>query len=739
MKKETGNKIIWVITAIIMVSIFGSCNRDRNLNDPFIINSSFKKLDVHYVDEFPNANHPQIIYWFITPDILENDKYLSDLEYIAANAPFDMIYITAREGVDFYDDKTMHPVFEKMVKRAHELDIKIGLQLWQDYGKTQTPEENDALVVEKELTLDLAGKASCTMETFNVREVHYNHYAIKSELLKAYLFKKAGNGFYQPETFEDISHLCKSESSPGEVSLSIDMGQKYAGYQVYLMSVHYRKCGNLFDDYFFKSFDTILEKYADIPFDGTGLDEFKCMPIKRQRNLHNGVFLERRYSIPFSNTYLEKYGKPLEEELFHMRYAPAGNEAIRITAINTYMEEIRKCTGKCEKAFYDKSRALFGNSIFNGLHNTYHRGTDELWHTGRNYWNLPRAYGQTDERTTKPVQIGIMYSNPKNMLYNMYYDKTIDLILNKASDDLRFNIRTHYHALNDCARGWGVSMEGQKFLDRVNPFEMKVRLLNHFNPASPETDLLIVFGFEAMTNWYPEEVNRDAYNLNDGHTQIFQKAASVLDSGYLNALVPADAIVEGMLKLDEKNRPVYNGHLFEAMIFLYPQFSKESTIRFLERYVENGGKLMLEGPAEYDYYGNDVSARFQKISDKATVRGFSIDRVEELVILKNNIPNGCKMEDGSIVMSDLASIENNTPVEFSLTIDGDHYKGAYTGVLAILSNKKQGLQKLACGNFKQLKKNGKVILELDKPADVYLEGKQKDLYSLWIQDVRNNR
>ena len=111
--------------------------------------------------------------------------------------------------------------------------------------------------------------------------------------------------------------------------------------------------------------------------------------------------------------------------------------------------------------------------------------------------------------------MGVMYSNPKNMLYNMYYNNTVDLILNKASADLRFNIRTHYHALNDRVHNWGVTLESPEFLNRVNPLEMKVRLLNHFNPPSPDMDLLTVFGFEAMINWYPDEANRDAYDIND--------------------------------------------------------------------------------------------------------------------------------------------------------------------------------------------------------------------------------
>jgi len=145
-----------------------------------------------------------------------------------------------------------------------------------------------------------------------------------------------------------------------------------------------------------------------------------------------------------------------------------------------------------------------------------------------------------------------MYSYAKNMMINQYYDPNPDVFLNKTSADLAFNIRTHYHALNDHARGWGVSVEMPAFLKRVNALETKARLLNQFNPAPPKTDLLIVFGFEAMMNWYPNEADRDAYGLNDSKTQIFNKAEAVWNAGYINALIPADQITNGKLKLDEK-------------------------------------------------------------------------------------------------------------------------------------------------------------------------------------------
>ena len=39
-------------------------------------------------------------------------------------------------------------------------------------------------------------------------------------------------------------------------------------------------------------------------------------------------------------------------------------------------------------------------------------------------------------------------------------------------------------------------------------------------------------------------------------------------AGYLTALVPTDLITDGRLTLSRSNRPVLDGHEFDAMIFL---------------------------------------------------------------------------------------------------------------------------------------------------------------------------
>ena len=713
MKKINSIPVAWLI---LTCGIFftGNISFAQNNSSPLVTN---KLGSIQVVeDKIVNKHHPQVAYWFITPDLLEHDKYLSDLDSIAKAGIFDLVFLTAREGLSFFDTAKMHPVLTRLVHRAHQKGIRIGLQLWQDNKPNSEREDVDALVSEKEITLDEEGKGKAVLSTYNVRGGGPTH----SELLKAIAFKKTGEGFYQEGSMMGITSLCKSIPGVDSVEVTIEGGRRLAGYQVFLSGVHYVRNGNLFGDYFIRSYRDVLDRYADIPFDATGLDEFKAMTIKRPFELKDGIFHEKKYSIPFATVYKAKYGRELESEFFRMRYAPEGKQEDRIKCINQYMDEIRSASNRVETYFYEKSKSVFGTKTFSGLHNTFHRSVDEYWQTGKNYWNIPREYGHTDELETKPVQLGVLYSHKMNMMYNMFYDKDTSFFLRKATEDLAYNIRTHYHAINDHAHGWGVSIETPVFQQRLAPVEQKARLLNQFNPAAPETDLLIVFGFEAVLNWYPEIKNRDSYDLNDRATQPFEKADSVWKRGYINALVPADQIENGKLKLNEKNELIYNGHVFKALIFLYPQFSKESTISLLEKFVKKGGKLMLVGPAKYDFNGKEISALFDAIRKKATVDGFDISRIPELGIQSRSLTSPILMEDGSLVKSDYNSIASQTSTCFHFMIEGDTYEGSFIGVVALKVSRNNGIEKFACGGFTQLKKNGQTVLELKDPADILL-------------------
>src|ERR1051325_10003606 len=89
---------------------------------------------ISYVDEFANENHPEIGYWFISPNLItEEKKYLLHVDSIADNSKYTLVFLTAREGANFYDYEKMHPVFKEIVAAAHRKGLKVGLQLWGNY------------------------------------------------------------------------------------------------------------------------------------------------------------------------------------------------------------------------------------------------------------------------------------------------------------------------------------------------------------------------------------------------------------------------------------------------------------------------------------------------------------------------------------------------------------------------------------------------------------------------------
>ncbi|MDP4291582.1 MAG: hypothetical protein Q8908_10925, partial [Bacteroidota bacterium] len=452
--------------------------------------------------------------------------------------------------------------------------------------------------------------------------------------------------------------------------------------------------------------------------DGVALDEYTNLHISPSWELKNEKWRERLYSLSMASEFQAKNGHPLDKTLFNMRYAPSGHPEVRIQAINQYMDIMRSGPMAIENTVYQKAKEVFGKNTFAGVHDTHHNALtgDEFWVTGLNWWSIPREYGQTDEHTPTPTQMGIAMANPMNAMYNMYYNKSIDNIVEKALGDLRWGIRTHYHAVND-VQGWGVSVDKLDALKKINPVENCARMMNRFNPALPEIKLLVIFGMEALSNWFPDDSARGPYDYNE-KLGIEDKAFTLWKAGYLNALVPSDLIVSKKLVIGEDGKPVMNGHKFDAIVYLYPQYSRDPVIKFLETYVSKGGKLMVEGNASYDFYGKDISTRYEKIFRNA-IHGFSVKGISQLGVKQNIIEGGCKNEDGSYTFTDLESLFRDKPATFKIDIDGDKYEGNYKGITLLKTNKKSGVTKLSSTGLQELRKNGIPLLSFEKPTGLF--------------------
>ncbi len=685
---------------------------------------------IKYIPKTLNENHPEIGYWFISPDLIAGEKYLSHLDTIAQNCPYTLVFLTAREGANFYNYPLMHPVFKRIVAEAHKRGLKVGLQLWGNY-QDKTMDGSQRMIVENEVTLDQSGNAEFTAKA---RFVRFPDRLLKSELFKVYAFKKTSEGFYDSSTLKDITTQCEAVTQDKTtVEVKIRGGQRVKGLTACIMTQQYCSQSSMWGEVEINGFTEAMKTYSDIPFDGFALDEYGNKYVSRETELKGEAFRGRWYSTAMAAAWQSEKGHSLEKTLFDARYAPEGKPEVRMRAINEYMDFMRTGALRVEKAVYLKSKEIFGQAIFNGIHNTYHNSlvNDEIWANGIGWWDAPRKYGQTDERTPTPTQMGIAMAHSQNAMYNQFYDANLEPVLVKAFSDLRWGIRTHYHALND-KRPLRFDLEFPEAISGIGKIENCAKLLNKFNPALPKINLLVIFGMEALCNWYPIEADRGIYDIND-KMRVEEKGLEIWNAGYLNAIVPSDMIVNGKLKIGKDGKPVMNGHTFNAVLFLNPQFAKEPVLKFLEEYEARGGKLMIEGKADRDFKANDITKRIGAILGKATVQGYSVEELPKLGIFKNYLPDGCQNEDGSYVFIDRNSLISESIASFSVTIEGDQYSGNFKGIALISADKKSGLKKFAAAGFSELSCNGKTILSFEKPMDIFIE-KLNGQYQITLVD-----
>ena len=675
-------------------------------------------IKTSYVDAFQNTNHPQVAYWFFAANMLPEERYKGKIDSFVKYSKYTLVFLTERDGCNFHDIQTMHPVFQKLVAYAHQKGLKIGLQIWKN-NKGTLIENTDRLIQDGELVLDENGKANYAVRARGARDTNS---VIKSELFKIYAFQKTSDGFYDPATLHEITKSAETKADVHSVSLAINAGVAFKGYTAYIQTQHYyNSCSNFSDQAYALMLDD-FKAYGDIPFDGIGLDEYKNMTIARQPILQaaHETFRERVYSLGMAKAMKTQRGLDLDKVLLDMRYAPKGKPEVRMRAINEYMSLFRTATLGVEAAVYDLGKKLYGKDEFIGLHSTFHNNLDkdEVWQTGVSWWDIKRDYGHTDEETSTPVQLGIGMSYKKNAMYNMYYGKDLTRIWTKALYDLRYGIRTHYHAANDI-QGWGVSIDDPAALLKINKVENAARLLNRFNPSFPKVKLLVVYGMEAMYNWYPNYAHRGLYDI-DEKLEMEKKSMELWSKGYLNASVPNDLIEDGRLHLNAAGKPELNGYTFDAIIFLNPEYAKESTTKFFQQYVSKGGKLLLEGTAIHDFMGKDMTNAWEQIGLKAVANSYSLENVSKLGIEKNTLTDGVLNEPGTYTFTNSESLQTNSPAVFSFTYQGDTYTGIYKGLAAIKMDKTGKIQKLSATAFSSFNKNGKPVITMSKEADVFI-------------------
>ena len=684
---------------------------------------------VQYEQPIRNENYPSLLYWFVTPATLDPAQYTRDIQHIAHDTTFDFPFLTAREGVNFSDSPEAHTALSHLVRLAHQNGLRVGATLHiQDIDGLRPYPIDDAqtVIADGEATLDSTGSGTVG-SAIKLRSTR----AIKTELLRVFVFRRTGPDTYDGSTLKDVTAQATSSSAqPGALAVSLHLGPQYAGYTAFTMSTTWFRALDLFSPAYSKWVDEAIDQYRDVPLDGTALDEFGYVRVPMTpTEPYRGQFSGKAFAAEFHRA----TGLDLTQTLFETRYAPAGHPGVTIRAIDEYWDFLRKGPLLIEQQFFDHSREVFGPKTFAGIHNTFHNHltNDEPWATGIDWWTIPRQYGMSDEDLSLPLRMGLLVAHPGNIMYDQFYGFDIHRFAIKALNDARFNARLHYHGYNDTGR-WGEDLSKQPFLSSQTPVERKIRLLNQFDPAAPELPLLVVFGMPALLNWYPDHDARNVFDIN-GSLHIEEKVQAIWDAGFRCAVVPSELIDNGSLHLDAHNRPTLNGHTFRAIVYLYPQYAKRSTLAFFDQYTKAGGALMLEGSATRDFDGQPIDAIFHRIAARARSASFSTSAISALGIEPSSLKDiGGELVDGSMILTDLRSLETNQPNPFSIDLHHHRFTGTYIGVLALKAAPNGAIDKLACGRCGTLSRDGQPILSLQTPADIVLH-RSADGYTAVIE------
>lgn len=657
------------------------------------------------------SRHPKLQYWSLQEEDIVSGSYRNLLDRVEENGCFDTLCISGH-AMNLWDT-SYKPLIREVVEYAVARGFRVPLQVFpkgMKYHAEVGVDDAAALVTEYECPVQ--GEQTVIRAVGkNVRFTHLTT-SITSELLRVYAFRKCGDGFYGADSLVDITGRAKIlYRDPECLSFSLDTGE-FTGYTVYAMVAHYYSCIDLFSQCSVREYRKLMDAYGDLPLSGIVLDEFKNMVITPPWAA--GEFRERFYGKNFHRYFKEQTGEDLIQTLFEMRFCPLGRENVRICAINRYFDVFRHSTKRMEQLIAEYSQKVFGENAFWGLHNTYHNDlqSDEIWQTCCNWWEVPRKYAQTDEDIPYPIRMGIACGCQENLVYDMYYATDKTKYFEKAIRDARFGGRIHYHIMRSGGNSeisWNTG--NSEFLEEVKPYEEKIELLNLFDPAMPKMELLVVFGFPALCNWYPNTAARSSMDIN-GELNITDRVNTLWEKGYLNALAPSDAIADGRITM--KNGEFdYCGHRFRKLLFLYPQYSKPKVLRFLQNAICNGYDLKILGELTWDFDGKQVELQ----ANPATFLAQEADIPAEMHLTPNSIPDGCVLADQSVVITNYDSIARERYCSYRFHVGEYCCEATFKGVLAVKLDESGKLERLAAGNLKTFAIDGTEVLSLDGEED----------------------
>ena len=644
---------------------------------------------------------PHILYWKWNEDVFEEGVLERKLYDIIQRSMFNYIYVS------FHFIKKEHKllVCDKLIKKIEKAaqileengrHLIVDLDIRHEKQYYEQNEHKEKLYSVFCITGNLDENGCCVMPAKEARDV-LNCWAV---------------GKLNGVEFSGTPMEMKSFTNVQDEMLHISGAKEYAGQSFICYVIKTQNLYDIFGEEFKSDRRKLFERVKHIKISGVAVDEWgadiqKRLPTideKLQMNSHydqeNSYIFSRidkevdlstlqmyvewmNYSDGMEKTYQERYGRTLRDDFLYLWHYPEGQLQKSVSMIDRYLENIRLSTVMAEAEFYELGKEYFGEQCFIACHPTW--WGDELDNAfdclknGLDWWEVKRDYAQTDEEIIIPIRLAMMRKCPENVWYNMWYSmRTMDIrtYYRETWINARFGGRTHHLGYECNEPNVVLELYPEGMLESISVMEEKIEELNYQITSAPDSRVLVLFGYEASTNW--KHSGKDAIKLerrNKNMHNILAFTKELFNYPYLCELAPTIEIANGSITL-ENNKIAYKGHKYDAVILLLGNGMQLEAYELLNSYASNGGVLLTVGDIRVLKDGNKadmnfpIKGRFDENVDAKTVA----EKMLELGIPQMSGSNYCCYEDGSIVYTTDGEKNINNPLSVELEVGDRNVK-----------------------------------------------------------------
>ena len=369
------------------------------------------------------------------------------------------------------------------------------------------------------------------------------------------------------------------------------------------------------------------------------------------------------YSRHMEQLYSSMFGESLLDKLIDLFYA--GNPARR-SMIDRYLRLLRHICTQNDEQMYAITKQELGADAFWGVHPTWWGSRDEqnmeFFKNGMYWWDARRDYAQTDESVLLPIRTAMAHRFSSEVWYNMWYSlgtRDIRTYYPESWQNLRFGGRTHYLGYECPNEAVVLDLRPIGLLESIEKMDRRIRLFDGVN-AQPDCRLLLMFGFEAVSNWDAVGMAPPWRPINPRLMKLLQTADQIF-SHMLCDLVPSYAAENNSLYINANGKAQYGNQEYDAVIALFPQDMSAPARNFLEK-LDPRKKILCGNPQET----MEAAALLPDIPPAGNL----VAMAEHLGVRANRTENGCLLQDGSMIFTGSGSEATGNTLNIDISLGG---------------------------------------------------------------------